>query len=68
MARIDPHDPRVADALHAYMTEVLGVCGMNGLSLAQATTDVADYCPPGGIFLVAWSDETRSWRAWGCAR
>lgn len=54
---IDPHDPRVADALHAYMTEVLGVCGMNGLSLAQATTDVADYCPPGGIFLVAWSDD-----------
>ncbi len=48
---VDPHDPRVADALRAYMTEVLTVCGMNGVSLTDAVHDVADYCPPSGAFL-----------------
>lgn len=48
---IDPHDPRVAQALRAYMSEVLTVCGMNGLSLADADADVDDYCPPQGAFL-----------------
>lgn len=48
---MDPHDARVGRALSAYMTEVLTVCGMNGVSLADAVSDVADYCPPTGVFL-----------------
>ncbi len=48
---IDPHEERVARALRAYMTEVLTVCGMNGVSLARAQQDVADYCAPTGAFL-----------------
>ena len=48
---LDPHDPRVADALRSYMSEVLTVCGMNGVSLNDAVNDVADYCPPSGAFL-----------------
>jgi len=48
---MDPHDPRVAAALSVYMTEVLSVCGMNGVSLTDAVNDVADYRPPAGAFL-----------------
>jgi GNAT superfamily N-acetyltransferase len=48
---LDPHDPRVAAALRAYMSEVLTVCGMNGTSLVDAARDVEDYCPPTGAFL-----------------
>ena len=38
------------------MTEVLDVCGMNGVSLSQAVVDVDDYCPPDGAFLVVLVD------------
>lgn len=49
---LDPRDPRAAVALRSYMTEVLKVCGMNGESLTHAVSDVGDYCPPDGAFLV----------------
>lgn len=54
---LDPHAPRAAAALTAYMTEVLTVCGMGGESLAHAVDDVADYCPPMGTFLVVLADD-----------
>lgn len=54
---VDPHDPRVVYAFTAYMTEVLAVCGMNGVSLAHAVSEVADYCPPTGAFLAVIDEE-----------
>lgn len=48
---LDPYDARVSDALRQYMTEVLSVCGMGGVSLADAVHDVGDYGPPSGAFL-----------------
>ena len=54
---LDPHEERVGQALRAYMSEVLSVCGMNGLTLADAGSDAADYCPPDGVFLGALDGE-----------
>lgn len=57
-----PTDPRSAQALTAYASEVREAAGLTALEPRSAVSEVAGFSPPAGCFLLALADD----RAVGC--